>query len=47
MNYVAKKGNLMKKILILILDYTPLTTPDLANINVIEACGFQPRDASG
>ena len=34
-NFVAKKG------------FTPITTPDMANINVVEACGFQPRDEAG
>lgn len=28
MNFVAKKG------------FIPITTPDLANTNVVEACGF-------
>lgn len=31
---VAKKG------------FTPVTTPDLARQNVVEACGFRPRDNS-
>ena len=34
MNLLAKKG------------YTPLVTPDIAHQTVVEACGFQPRDAS-
>ena len=34
-NLVAKKG------------FTPVTTPDLARTPVVEACGFQPRDAAG
>lgn len=34
LNLVAKKG------------FTPLTTPDLARQQVVEACGFQPRDKS-
>ena len=33
-NLVARKG------------YTPITTPDIARQSVVEACGFQPRDAS-
>lgn len=34
LNLVAKKG------------FTPMTTPDLARQQVVEACGFQPRDKS-
>lgn len=34
LNFVARKG------------YTPITTPDIARQQVVEACGFQPRDAS-
>ena len=34
-NFVAKKG------------FTPLTTPDIAKTNILEACGFQPRDDAG
>lgn len=34
LNFVAKRG------------YTPVTTPDLARQQVVEACGFQPRDDS-
>lgn len=34
-NHVAKKG------------FTPITTPDIARTNVVEACGFQPRDDAG
>lgn len=34
MNLVAKRG------------YTPITTPDITRQSVVEACGFQPRDAS-
>jgi seryl-tRNA synthetase len=34
MNLLASKG------------YTPLLTPDIARAQVVEACGFQPRDAS-
>ena len=34
MNLVAKRG------------YTPISTPDIARQSVVEACGFQPRDAS-
>lgn len=26
--------------------YTPITTPDIVRQQVVEACGFQPRDAS-
>ena len=26
--------------------FTPLTTPDIARQQVVEACGFQPRDSS-
>jgi seryl-tRNA synthetase len=26
--------------------FTPFTTPDIARQQVVEACGFQPRDAS-
>jgi len=26
--------------------FTPVTTPELAHINLVEACGFQPRDDS-
>lgn len=31
-NLVTKRG------------FTPMTTPDIAHSNVVEACGFQPRD---
>jgi seryl-tRNA synthetase len=34
-NYVAKKG------------FTPITTPDISKTNVVEGCGFQPRDEAG
>ena len=34
LNKVASKG------------FVPLTTPDLARTNIVEACGFQPRDNS-
>ena len=34
LNFVAKKG------------YTAVSTPDIARQSVVEACGFQPRDAS-
>jgi seryl-tRNA synthetase len=34
MNKVVKRG------------FTPVTTPDIARQSVVEACGFQPRDAS-
>lgn len=34
LNLVARKG------------YTAVTTPDIARQSVVEACGFQPRDAS-
>jgi len=33
-NLVASKG------------YTPVLTPDIARQSVVEACGFQPRDAA-
>ena len=33
-NLVSQKG------------YTPVITPDIARQSVVEACGFQPRDAS-
>lgn len=36
MNKVAKKPG-----------FIPVTTPDLARANVLEACGFQPRDEAG
>jgi seryl-tRNA synthetase len=28
-------------------NFTPMITPDIANIHVLEGCGFQPRDESG
>ena len=34
MNLLASKG------------FTPLLTPDIARQQVVEACGFQPRDDS-
>ena len=34
LNLVAKKG------------YTVVSPPDLARINIVEGCGFQPRDDS-
>jgi len=34
LNLVAKKG------------FTAISTPDIARQSVVEACGFQPRDAS-
>ena len=37
-NYAMHK--LMKR------GYTPITTPDIVRQQVVEACGFQPRDAS-
>jgi seryl-tRNA synthetase len=33
MSYIAKLHS-----------YTPITTPDFAHINLVEACGFWPRD---
>ncbi len=36
LNLVAKKPG-----------FTPVTTPDFARVNVLEACGFQPRDEAG
>lgn len=35
LNHVSKKG------------FIPITTPDIAKTNAVEACGFQPRDDSG
>lgn len=35
LSFVAKKG------------FTPMTTPDIAKVNVVEGCGFQPRDEAG